>query len=111
MLDIPQIASIFCDSNYHSNVEFISKASVNTCPTPQESGNSSSYIRKKIKEQFVKNRVITFKEICKMFESLNYSLAALNNHFKIVRQDLVAGGWIVNKIKNGLYQLEKANGD
>ena len=60
MLDIPQIASIFCDSNYHSNVEFISKASVNTCPTPQESGNSSSYIRKKIKEQFVKNRVITF---------------------------------------------------
>jgi hypothetical protein len=46
-----------------------------------------------------------------MFESLNYSLAALNNHFKIVRQDLVAGGWIVNKIKNGLYQLEKVNGD
>jgi hypothetical protein len=111
MLDIPQIASIFCDSNYHSNVEFISKSSANTCPVPQEIGNSSNYIRKKIKDQFIKNRIITFKEICKMFESLNYSLAALNNHFKIVRQDLVAGGWIVNKIKNGLYQLEKVNGD
>ncbi len=110
ILDIPQIASMFCDSNYTSNLDFISKSSAEMSNAINEMGNSSNYIRKKIKEQFLKNKVITFKEICKMFESLNYSLAALNNHFKIVRQDLVSSGWIVNKVKNGLYQLEKSDG-
>jgi hypothetical protein len=110
ILDISQIAQIICDSNYNPSVEFFSKSATQISDSITENGNSSNYIRRKIKDQFLKNKEITFKEICKMFESLNYSLAALNNHFKIVRQELVSNGWIVNKIKNGRYKLEKVNG-
>lgn len=110
ILDISQIAQIICDSNYNPSVEFFTKSATEMSDSITESGNSSNYIRRKIKDLFLKNKEITFKEICKMFESLNYSLAALNNHFKIVRQELVSSGWIVNKIKNGRYKLEKTNG-
>jgi hypothetical protein len=110
ILDISQIAQIICDSNYNPSVEFFSKSATEISDSITENGNSSNYIRRKIKDHFLKNKEITFKEICKMFESLNYSLAALNNHFKIVRQELVSSGWIVNKIKNGRYKLEKTNG-
>lgn len=109
VLDIPQIAKIFCDSNYNANSEFVSKLSSDSAAagTIADCGNSSIYIRKKIKELMLRSKSVTFKQICKMFENLNYSLAALNNHFKLVRQEMIASGWTITKVKNGLYEITK----
>jgi hypothetical protein len=107
LLDMHQIARIFTDSNYTNAADFISKTSADSAAASNDCINTSAFIRKKIKETLIKNGQITFKEICTMFENLNYSLAALNNHFKIVRQECIAGGWEVTKIKNGLYKIQK----
>ena len=117
-VDLEEIASVFCDSNYVKNIVAISNESsenpeknmkIYLSSYPEKNmtkDKSSRYIRNKIKETILDKKEISFSQICKMFSNFNYSIPGLNNNFKLARQELESDGYNCVRLKRGVYRLE-----
>ena len=105
-VDLEEIASVFCDSNYVKNIVAISNESSENPEKNMTKDKSSRYIRNKIKETILDKKEISFSQICKMFSNFNYSIPGLNNNFKLARQELESDGYNCVRLKRGVYRLE-----
>jgi len=105
-VDLEEIASVFCDSNYVKNVVAISNEASENPEKNMTKDKSSRYIRNKIKETILDKKEISFSQICKMFSNFNYSIPGLNNNFKLARQELESDGYNCVRLKRGVYRLE-----
>lgn len=110
IVNLEEIANIFCDSNYVKNTNVVSET-VEAPDSNMTKDKSSRYIRNKIKETILEKKEISFSQICKMFSSLNYSVPGLNNNFKIARQELESDGYNCIRLKRGVYRLEGRNNE
>jgi hypothetical protein len=106
VVNLEEIANIFCDSNYVKNSSNVVLESSDTPDKNMTKDKSSRYIRNKIKETILDKKEISFSQICKMFSSFNYSIPGLNNNFKLARQELESDGYNCVRLKRGVYRLE-----
>jgi len=106
VVNLEEIANIFCDSNYVKNSSNVISEPSETIDKNMTKDKSSRYIRNKIKETILDKKEISFSQICKMFSSFNYSIPGLNNNFKLARQELESDGYNCVRLKRGVYRLE-----
>lgn len=106
VVNLEEIANIFCDSNYVKNSSNVISETSETIDKNMTKDKSSRYIRNKIKETILDKKEISFSQICKMFSSFNYSIPGLNNNFKLARQELESDGYNCVRLKRGVYRLE-----
>jgi len=106
VVNLEEIANIFCDSNYVKNSSNVISEASETIDKNMTKDKSSRYIRNKIKETILDKKEISFSQICKMFSSFNYSIPGLNNNFKLARQELESDGYNCVRLKRGVYRLE-----
>jgi hypothetical protein len=106
VVNLEEIANIFCDSNYVKNSSNVVSEPSETIDKNMTKDKSSRYIRNKIKETILDKKEISFSQICKMFSSFNYSIPGLNNNFKLARQELESDGYNCVRLKRGVYRLE-----
>jgi hypothetical protein len=106
IVNLEEIANIFCDSNYVKNSSNVISEPSETIDKNMTKDKSSRYIRNKIKETILDKKEISFSQICKMFSSFNYSIPGLNNNFKLARQELESDGYNCVRLKRGVYRLE-----
>jgi len=106
VVELEEIASIFCDSNYVKNSKNLTEETTDLSDKNMTKDKSSRYIRNKIKETILEKKEISFSQICKMFSNFNYSIPGLNNNFKLARQELESDGYNCVRLKRGVYRLE-----
>jgi|LakMenE18May11ns_1017448.scaffolds.fasta_scaffold9944879_5 hypothetical protein len=109
VVNLEEIANIFCDSNYIKNNIAIPNDASELPENNMTKDKSSRYIRNKIKETILDKKEISFSQICKMFSNFNYSVPGLNNNFKLARQELESDGYNCVRLKRGMYRLEGRN--
>jgi hypothetical protein len=109
VVNLEEIANIFCDSNYIKNNIAIPNDASELPENNMTKDKSSRYIRNKIKETILDKKEISFSQICKMFSNFNYSVPGLNNNFKLARQELESDGYNCVRLKRGVYRLEGRN--
>lgn len=115
VLELEDIAKCFCDPNFN-NGEVQYEIIQNLYPAEKKNKanrtrtqilDDAKKIKKQIRDNLLKEKQLNLKQIKTNFEELEVTDACLSNHFTKVRKELESEGYVVLKLSNGTYRIEK----